>query len=124
MLTLGAADVLWRNRHRRMLSTLLLAHRFRRHLGEIKRLATLLDHLAVTISQPGYVTNVGVANRQRLTAFFGVGSATLAWLNGDWRLRASDAGSHAGDVVPACLRTPTPTGGVPSLLDGFVPYGS
>jgi len=70
------------------------------------------------------VVNVGIANRQRLAAFFGVGSATLAWLNGDWRLRILDAGSHAGDVIPACLQTPTPTGGVPALLDGFLPYGS
>ena len=69
------------------------------------------------------VGNVGVADRQRLAAFFGVSSATVAWLNGDWRLRSVDAGSHAGDVIPACLQTPTPTGGVPAQLDGFVPYG-
>ncbi len=69
------------------------------------------------------VADVGVADRQRLAAFFGVGSATVAWLNGDWRLRTIDAGSHAGDVIPACLQTPTPTGGVPAQLDGFVPYG-
>ncbi len=69
------------------------------------------------------VANVGVENRQRLVAFFGVGSATLAWLDGDWRLRNVDAGSQAGDVVPASLQTPTATGGVPSKLDGFVPYG-
>jgi hypothetical protein len=69
------------------------------------------------------VGNVGVADRQRLAAFFGVSSATVAWLNGDWRLRTIDAGSHAGDVIPACLQTPTPTGGVPAQLDGFVPYG-
>jgi hypothetical protein len=70
------------------------------------------------------VTSVGVENRQRLVAFFGIGSATLAWLDGDWRLRAVDAGSQANDVVPASMQTPTPTGGVPANLDGFVPYGS
>lgn len=32
------------------------------------------------------VGNVGVANRQRLTAVFGVSSAALRWLRGDWRL--------------------------------------
>ncbi|TMC03744.1 MAG: hypothetical protein E6J41_26455 [Chloroflexi bacterium] len=69
------------------------------------------------------VTTVGVENRQRLVAFFGIGTATLAWLDGDWRLRAVDAGSQAGDVVPAAMQTPTPTGGVPAKLDGFVPYG-
>lgn len=69
------------------------------------------------------VGNVGVANRQRLTAVFGVSSATLGWLDGDWRLRAINAGSHSADVIPACMQTPTPTGGVPALLDGFVPYG-
>ena len=70
------------------------------------------------------VTSVGVENRQRLAAFFGIGSAALAWLDGDWRLRAVDAGSRANDVVPASMQTPTPTGGVPAKLDGFVPYGS
>jgi hypothetical protein len=70
------------------------------------------------------VTTVGVENRQRLAAFFGNGSATVAWLDGAWRLRAIANGSAAGDVVPACLQTPTPTGGVPAQLDGFVPYGS
>jgi len=70
------------------------------------------------------VTSVGVENRQRLVAFFGIGTATLAWLDGDWRLRAVDTGSQAGDVVPAAMQTPTPTGGVPTKLDGFVPYGS
>jgi hypothetical protein len=48
----------------------------------------------------------------------------LAWLDGDWRLRAVDAGSGANDVVPASMQTPTPTGGVPAKLNGFVPYGS
>jgi hypothetical protein len=70
------------------------------------------------------VTSVGVENRQRLVAFFGIGSATLAWLDRDWRLRTVDAGSQANDVVPASMQTPTPTGGVPAKLDGFVPYGS
>jgi hypothetical protein len=70
------------------------------------------------------VTNVGVDNRQRLTAFFVNAGATLAWLNGDWRLRSIDAGRPSDDVVPACLQNPTPTGGVPAKLDGFVPYGS
>jgi hypothetical protein len=70
------------------------------------------------------VTVVGVDGRQRLAAFYGIGSATLAWLDDDWRLRAVDAGSQAGDVVPASLQSPTPTGGVPTKLDGFVPYGS
>ena len=67
--------------------------------------------------------NVGVDNRQRLVAFFAIGQATLTWLNDDWRLRAFDAGHQEGDVVPACLQTPTATGGVPAKLDGFVPYG-
>jgi hypothetical protein len=70
------------------------------------------------------VINVGVDGHQRLLAFFGIGSATLAWLAGDWRLRVVDPGTQAGDVVPASLQTPTPTGGVPAGLDGFVPYGS
>ena len=70
------------------------------------------------------VTLVGVDDRQRLAAFYGIGSATLAWFDGDWRLRGVDAGSQAGDVVPASLQTPTATGGVPAKLDGFVPYGS
>lgn len=70
------------------------------------------------------VINVGVDGRQRLLAFFGIGSATLTWLAGDWRLRAVDPGTQAGDIVPASLQTPTPTGGVPAGLDGFVPYGS
>jgi hypothetical protein len=70
------------------------------------------------------VTSVGVENRQRLEASYGIGSATLAWLDGDWRLRGVDAGSESGDVVPASLQNPTPTGGVPAGLDGFVPYGS
>lgn len=69
------------------------------------------------------VLNVGVENRQRLTAFFGIGSATLVWQGGDWRLRNIDAGSQAADVVPAILQTPTPTGGVPRRLEGFMPYG-
>jgi hypothetical protein len=70
------------------------------------------------------VTIVGVADRQRLAAFYGISGATLTWLDGDWRLRSIDGGSQAGDVVPAGLQTPTPTGGVPATLDGFVPYGS
>lgn len=70
------------------------------------------------------VTVVGVEDRQRLSAFYGIGSATLTWLDGDWRLRSVDAGSQAGDVVPASPQTPTPTGGVPAKLEGFVPYGS
>jgi hypothetical protein len=70
------------------------------------------------------VTNVGVDNRQRLAAFFVNASATVAWLNGDWRLRAINAGRQSDDIVPACLQTPTVTGGVPPGLDGFVPYGS
>lgn len=70
------------------------------------------------------VTSVGVDGRQRLAAFFGIGSATVTWLNDDWRLRAIDTGNREGDVIPACLQTPTETGGVPSKLDGFVPYGS
>jgi hypothetical protein len=70
------------------------------------------------------VINVGVDGRQRLLAFFGIGSATLTWLAGDWRLRAVDPGTQAGDVVPTSLQTPTTTGGVPAGLDGFVPYGS
>ena len=69
------------------------------------------------------VTTVGVENRQRLAAFFANGSATVAWLDGAWRLRAIANGSAAGDAIPACLQTPTPTGGVPSQLDGFTPYG-
>lgn len=67
--------------------------------------------------------NVGVDNRQRLAAFFAIGQATLTWLDNDWRLRTFDAGHQEGDVVPACLQTPTATGGVPAKLDGFVPYG-
>jgi len=70
------------------------------------------------------VTSVGVENRQRLVAFFGIGTASLAWVDGDWRLRAVDAGSQAHDVVPASMQTPTSTGGVPAKLVGFVPYGS
>jgi hypothetical protein len=70
------------------------------------------------------VTTVGVENRQRLAAFFANGSATVAWLDGGWRLRAIANGNAAGDVVPACLQTPTPTGGVPPQLDGFTPYGN
>jgi len=70
------------------------------------------------------VTVVGVEDRQRLSAFYGIGSATLTWLDGDWRLRSVDAGSQAGDVVPTSPQTPTPTGGVPAKLGGFVPYGS
>lgn len=69
------------------------------------------------------MTAVGIANRQRLASMFGIATATLAWVESDWRLRTTDAGSQATDVVPACLQTPTPTGGVPSQLDGFVPYG-
>lgn len=69
------------------------------------------------------VVNVGVESRQRLTAFYGIGTATLVWLNGDWRLRNIDAGNQSGDVVPVGLQTPTQTGGVPAKLDGFVPYG-
>lgn len=70
------------------------------------------------------ITTVGVENRQRMAAFFANGSATVVWLDGTWRLHAISNGSAAGDVVPACLQTPTPTGGVPSQLDGFTPYGS
>jgi hypothetical protein len=70
------------------------------------------------------VTNVGVEDHQRLVAFFANGAATVVWLNDDWRLRGIANGSAAGDVVPACLQTPTQTGGVPSQLDGFTPYGA
>jgi hypothetical protein len=70
------------------------------------------------------VTTIGVENRQRLAAFFANGSATVAWLDGIWRLRTIANGTAAADVVPACLQTPTPTGGVPQQLDGFTPYGS
>jgi len=70
------------------------------------------------------VTTVGVENRQRLVAFFGITGMTLTWLNGDWRLRSIDGGNQAGDVVPASLQTPTQTGGVPDRLVGFVPYGT
>jgi hypothetical protein len=70
-----------------------------------------------------FVTNVGVENRQRLVAFFGIGSATLVWLAGDWRLRSVDAGTQAADAVPAGLQTPTETGGVPTKLAGFTAYG-
>lgn len=76
-------------------------------------------HVAVWL-----VTNVGVDSQQRLAAFFANGGATVVWLHGDWRLRQIDNGTQAGDVVPACLQTPTQTGGVPPNLDGFVPYGS
>ena len=69
------------------------------------------------------VTTVAVENRQRLAAFFANGSATVVWLDDAWRLRAIANGSAAADVVPACLQTPTPTGGVPAQLDGFTPYG-
>jgi hypothetical protein len=69
------------------------------------------------------VTTVGVEDRQRLAAFFGNASATVTWLDGDWRLQSIDAGSASGDVIPACLQTPTPTGGVPAKLEGFVSYG-
>lgn len=68
------------------------------------------------------VTSVGVENRQRLAAFFGNATAILTWLDGDWRLQAVDLSNAAGNVVPACLQTPTPTGGVPTKLDGFTPY--
>jgi len=68
-------------------------------------------------------TTAGVENRQRLIALFGISSVTLAWLNGDWRLRNVAAGTREADVIPACLQTPTETGGVPAKLDGFVPYG-
>jgi hypothetical protein len=70
------------------------------------------------------VTTVGVEDHQRLAAFYANGAATVVWLNGDWRLRQIANGSSAGDVVPACLQTPTQTGGVPPQLDGFIPYGS
>jgi hypothetical protein len=69
------------------------------------------------------VITVGVENRQRLAAFFANGDATVVWLGGAWRLHAITNGSSAADVVPACLQTPTPTGGVPTQLDGFAPYG-
>ena len=69
------------------------------------------------------VTTVGVEDHQRLAAFFGNGAATVAWLNGDWRLREIANGSAAGDVIPACLQSPTTTGGVPAQLEGFIPYG-
>lgn len=68
-------------------------------------------------------TTAGVENRQRLIALFGISSVTLTCLNGDWRLRNMDAGTKEADVVPACLQTPTETGGVPAKLDGFLPYG-
>jgi hypothetical protein len=70
------------------------------------------------------VTTVGVENRQRLAAFFGNATASVGWVEGDWRLQAIEGGSAAGDVIPDCLQTPTPTGGVPSKLNGFTPYGS
>jgi hypothetical protein len=70
------------------------------------------------------VVNVGVADRQRLASLYGIGAATLTWFDGDWRLHSIDAGSQPGDVVPAALQTPTPTGGVPPQLNGFVPYGA
>ena len=69
------------------------------------------------------VTTVGVENRQRLAAFFANGSVTVVWLDGSWRLRRIANGTAAADVIPACLQTPTPTGGVPAQLDGFMPYG-
>jgi hypothetical protein len=69
------------------------------------------------------VTSVGVEGRQRLAAFYAVTTAVVAWSDGDWRLRSFDAGSQAADVVPVSLQTPTPTGGVPVQLDGFVAYG-
>lgn len=69
------------------------------------------------------VTTVGVSDQQPLTAFFGIGSATLVWLSGDWKLHAIDDGTVSTDVVPRCLQSPTTTGGIPPMLDGFEPYG-
>jgi hypothetical protein len=68
------------------------------------------------------VIDVGVQDHQRLTALFANAGATVVWLDGGWRLREIENGGAAGDVIPACLQTPTPTGGVPSALDGFTPY--
>lgn len=70
------------------------------------------------------VTTVGVENRQRLAAFFANGSATVVWVKASWRLHTIANGNAAADAVPACLQTPTQTGGVPASLDGFTPYGS
>jgi hypothetical protein len=83
--------------------------------------AFALDHATVSV---WLVTCVGVENQQRLEAFWGISSATVAWLDGDWRLRAVDAGSQGRDVVPASMQTPTPTGGVPGGLSGFTAYGT
>jgi hypothetical protein len=83
--------------------------------------AFALDQATVSV---WLVTTVGVENHQRLETFWAVSSATLAWVDGDWRLRSVDAGSPAHDVVPASMQTPTPTGGVPTGLSGFAPYGT
>jgi hypothetical protein len=47
----------------------------------------------------------------------------VTWVAGDWRLQAVALSSSASSAIPACLQTPTPTGGVPPTLDGFIPYG-